>query len=352
MRNRLIVLILVLLVIFMIAARKNEQIVNTLLGVVNPIKHSYTNFTREIEDKSQGYIHQKEQIQKLNRENILLRKHLLEQKNYIAQVKDLYAKIPSLERMPKNSVEIVQTISYVKLNSFSEVILTTPPNFEIQEEKLYGLIQNDVVAGVAQIRNSNLYASFTSNKKCFFSVYVGGKRAPGIVFGVNTNKMVVKFIPKWLEIEVGDEVITSGLDSIFFAGVPVGKVEKIEVESSYKIAYIKSYADVLHPDYFYLVTDASPSLVSTLDDNLDIGRDVVKRKDTDGNASDEQNISSIPSFVIEDHQNIVQTNDAEVNEEQLEVPVDPNVDKNKVKEQKPVKKRRRPQPKVENLDVF
>jgi len=335
----------------MMVARNNEQIVNTLLGIVNPIKQSYTNFTRGIEDKSQGYIHQKEQIQKLGKENILLRKHLLEQKNYIAQVKDLYAKLPSLERMPKNSIEIVQTISYVKLNSFSEVILTIPTKFEMQEEKLYGLIQNEVVAGVAQIKNSNLYASFTSNKNCFFSVFVGSQKAPGIAFGVNTNKMVIKFIPKWLEIAVGDEVLTSGLDGIFFAGVPVGKVESIEVESSYKIAYIKSYADILHPDYFYLVTDASPSLVSTLDETVDIGAEVISRKG-DGNATDEQNISSIPSFVIDDKQKIVQTHESEVSEEQLVIPDDPNVDRVKPKENKVVKKKRRPQPKVENLDVF
>ena len=65
--------------------------------------------------------------------------------------------------------------------------------------------------------------------------------------------MEINFIPKWSKISIGDRVVTSGLDNIFLANIPVGTVTKILTRSTYKTALIKIDANVLHPDYFYLV---------------------------------------------------------------------------------------------------
>ena len=373
MKSRILVAILVLLFLTILVTRKDDRIVDSLLSVVNPIKQIYSNVTQEVEDKSQSYLYQKEHIQQLNRENKILRKHLLEQKHYIQQVKDLYKKIPSLERTPPQSVELVQTISYVKLNSFSQIILTKPKNLESQEDVLFGLIQEDVVAGVAQIHNNNLYGSFTSNSKCRFSVFVGKKRAPGVAIGMNTQTMVVKFIPKWSDIKIGDEVITSGIDNIFFANIPVGVVKRVDVLSSYKVAYIKSYADILHPDYFYLITDASATFVSDYDSNKSTIHNIKSKTQNilldsnqtkDSNYSrmlDENIISSIPSLLIDEPQKIMQTRDDEVNLTQLEVPTETYIPAHKKPRPKPRPKKPKPkikkrvykvQPKVEDLGMF
>ncbi len=379
MKSRILIVILVLLFLTILFTKKDDRVSDSLLSIVNPIKQIYSNITQEVEDKSQSYLYQKEHIQQLNQENKLLRKHLLEQKHYIQQVKDLYKKIPSLERTPPQSVELVQTISYVKLNSFSQIILTKPKNLESQEGILFGLIQEDVVAGVAQIHNNNLYGSFTSNSKCRFSVFVGKDRAPGVAIGVNTQTMVVKFIPKWSDIKVGDEVITSGIDNIFFANIPVGVVKKIDILSSYKVAYITSYADILHPDYFYLITDASATFVSNYDSNqtsIHNNKQAINNIVIDINSTKDANlskellerdmISSIPSLLIDEPQKIMQTQDDEVNLTQLEVPSEAVVHRAKKTKPRPrpkakpkpkskpkIKKRvYKVQPKVEDLGMF
>ncbi|MEA3419929.1 MAG: rod shape-determining protein MreC [Campylobacterota bacterium] len=369
MKTRILVIILLLLFLTIVVTRKDDRIVGMLLSIVNPIKQTYTNVTREVEDKSQSYIYQKEHIQKLAKENKFLRKRLLEQKHYVQQVKDLYSKIPSLERVPRKSIEIVQTISYVKLNSFSQIILTKPQDLKDDSKQLFGLIQGDVAAGVAEIYNENLYGSLTSNEKCRFSVFVGEKRSPGIAMGVSINEMYVKFIPKWSDIKAGDEVVTSGLDSIFFANVPVGVVEKVEVESSYKVAYIKTYADVLHPDYFYLITDPSVTLASKFDGNITVACKTSASK-SDGNITSDSNvttdsnitavldgnetlgsmqdpnISSIPSILPEEPKDIIQTSEEEVDPEKLEIPVEETV------QPKPKKKKKKMRPRVDDLNMF
>lgn len=287
MKTRLLIIAILLLILTILLSRNDERIAGTLLGIINPIKQSYQNFTQDLEDKSQSYIFQKESIEKLSKENRVLRKRLLEQMHYIEQVKSIYDVLPRLSRLPVPSISIVETISYVKLNSFSQIILTNPQGLE--NNKLYGLMQGYVVAGTASIQNGQLYGYLTSDNKCRFSVFIGDKKAPGIALGRSENEMIVKFIPKWHKIKEGDKVVTSGLDGIFFENVPVGIVSKIEVQSSYAVAHIKTYSDVFHPKTFFLINDAKATLAEGFDSNATKLEPVF----TAGNSSEEQNLSSL-----------------------------------------------------------
>ena len=362
MKTRILVIVLLLLFLAIVVTHKNGKLVNALLSIINPIKQTYSSVTKEVGDKSQSYVYQKENIQKLLKENKYLRKRLLEQKHYIKQVRDLYKKIPSLEKMPRNSIDIVQTISYVKLNTFNQVILTKPRDIKGSQNSLYGLIQDGVAAGVAHVENNNLYGALVSSGKCRFSVFVGENRAAGIAIGVDTRKMIVKFIPKWTDIKPGDKVYTSGLDRIFFADIPVGSVENVAVESSYKVAYIKPYADILHPDYFYLVKDPDVSLASKFDGNYicnckNITLSSEQNQSIDQNISlaesnntlenmQEPHVSSIPSVLPEEPKKIIQTQEEVVESAQMEPPAEVHRQRAKKRKSKPKR------PKVDNLDMF
>ncbi len=265
MKTRIIVIILLLLVLTVLLTRNDDRIAGTLLNTINPVKQSYKQFTQGIEDKSHSYIFQKETIEKLSHENRILRKRLLEQMHYIDQVQDVYTVLPDLAKLPVHNIAIAETISYVKLNSFSQIILTKPKG--LIEGKIYGLIQGTVAAGVATLKNNQLYGYLTSDDKCRFSVFIGKSRAPGIAIGIKRNKMIVKFIPKWHDLQVGDKVVTSGLDNIFFSNVPVGIVTEIEVQSAYTVAYIKPYNNVLQPKTFFVVTDPKVTILENFDSN-------------------------------------------------------------------------------------
>lgn len=263
MKTRLIIIAVVLFMLTVLLSRKDTGITTTLLDTINPIKQGYQSFTQELSNKSHSYIFQKESIEKLSLENRHLNKRLLEQMHYIEGIKSIYDILPDLDRLPLSSVSIVETISYVKLNTFSQVILTKPKG--LVEDKLYGMIQKNFVAGTAKVHSNQLYGYLTSDKKCRFAVFIGESNAPGIALGYSQNEMIIKFIPKWNNIKVGDKVITSGLDNIFFVNIPVGIVNKIEVQSSYTVAHIKTYSDIFHPKTFFLIQNATPSLTQGLD---------------------------------------------------------------------------------------
>ena len=65
--------------------------------------------------------------------------------------------------------------------------------------------------------------------------------------------MIVRYIPEWMRIAPGDEVITSGLDRIFPIGVPVGRVLSIRRQEGFKVAKIELYGDTLHPNFVWVV---------------------------------------------------------------------------------------------------
>ena len=311
MRSRLLLLLLLGILLFVLTNQNRHELRNIVLGWINPIKSNYNSLTRELASKSHSYLFQKEQIQKLTKENRVLRKYLLDQTHYIRQVAGVYKALPSLQKLPYKSITLVDTISYVKLNAFDEVLLSLPKKTKLEEGKVYGLIQDEVVAGTARLVHGILYGYLLSNPKCRFSVYVGPKRYPGIAEGVDAKVMAVRFIPKWAEIKVGDRVETSGLDRIFFSYIPVGVVKSVVVEGSYKTAYIEPYADTLHPQLFFLITDPTPYLVSSYDQNRSFPEEEYLYADQPPRKEDPQ-ITSVPATV--------QTKELQVDPAEFEIP--------------------------------
>jgi len=351
MKTRLVIIAILLLMLTVLLSRNDERITDTLLGTINPIKQSYKNFTQNLEDKSHSYIFQKESIEKLSHENRILRKRLLEQMHYIKQVKNIYDVLPDLSRLPVPSVSIVETISYVKLNSFSQIILTKPKN--LIKNKLYGIIQGRVVAGIAKVNSNQLYGYLTSDDKCRFSVFIGDTHAPGIALGKEKNKMIIKFIPKWHNIQVNDKVTTSGLDNIFFADIPVGIVTKVEIQSSYTVAHIKTYSDIFHPKTFFLINDARATLTKEFDSNkttFSLEKCPPTTLENDNNTSislinmdinsTKPLVSSIPSRIDQTQEDIIEP---EIIEEHPIIP--------KIK-QKTKKVQKKSKPTSSTLDLF
>ena len=258
MKKRGSLLLIILIIFFVILTRYNGAAKSFFLDLINPIKVAYRDFT----NLSDNYLQQKDLIAKLKEENSQLQKELLEQSNYIEQLSKVYRVIPSLVKKPYKTIYLVDTISYVKLNKLNEIMLTTPKNFKLQENRPYGLIQKNYVAGVAVYKDNKLYGYLLSNEKSSFSVYIGPNKISGVAQGANGNKMIVKFIPRWSKVKIGDIVKTSGLDNIFFPNILVGKVTEVKTLNRYKEATVEYFANLSNPGLFLLVTDPTPYLTN------------------------------------------------------------------------------------------
>ena len=244
--------------------QKEEKFQETFSLVTLPIKEWYLNITNQVNSSWEKYTTQADSIEKLKKENILLRKYLYNQKmtiNRLQQYSDSKVKKYDID---KNILHI-QTLSYKKINDFSYIYLTDEEG--LKEDKIYGLIQKNVAAGIAIKKDNRLEGILLSNEKCQFSTFIGEKNMPGIAKGIDEKTMEINFIPKWSKIAIGDKVVTSGLDNIFLANIPVGTVSKILTRSTYKTAIIDTYANILRPNYFYLVKKV-PMEIQDIDEDI------------------------------------------------------------------------------------
>jgi rod shape-determining protein MreC len=57
-------------------------------------------------------------------------------------------------------------------------------------------------------------------------------RKEGIISGTGKRKCILKYIPYEEEVKTGDIIITSGLDSFFPAGIPVGSVSSVDTKGT------------------------------------------------------------------------------------------------------------------------
>jgi len=59
-----------------------------------------------------------------------------------------------------------------------------------------------------------------------------------VIFGLGNGQLELRFMPANADVQNGDLLVTSGLDGIFLAGLPVAKVVHIERDTSYSFARI------------------------------------------------------------------------------------------------------------------
>lgn len=256
--------LLFVILIALILHHKNDLINSNLQLKLLPLKRLYVNTIDEIKNTLENYIDQKNSIEQYKKENKELKLQLSNQLNYIDESKKLYKVFPALKKIKLNkNIDVVETISYIKFNNFSQIILTKPDKLE--ENRIYGLLQNNVVGGVARVENNQLIGYLANDDKSRFSVFIGSTNAPGIAIGSGGKYTTVQFIPKWFNVKVGDKVVTSGLDGIFYSNIPVGIVKQVELQGNFKVAHVDIYSEAYNPKMFFLIKNVKPVM---FDSNL------------------------------------------------------------------------------------
>ncbi len=59
-----------------------------------------------------------------------------------------------------------------------------------------------------------------------------------VVFGLGNGQLELRYMPANADVQVGDTLVTSGLDSVYLQGFPVARVVNIERDSAYSFARI------------------------------------------------------------------------------------------------------------------
>lgn len=246
MKNKLIFVLILFFLVFISfyyggLVKKNALMVN---DVVLEKIYGIRDFITESFSK---HFNQAEQIEQLKARNQELEYAAVLTTSFANQLNHILEDKNSTRYLPQ--VSLARAISYVRLNDYKRLWLDLA---KVSPNKNKGLIYKGYTIGIAINKEGRAMALLQGDEQCVFSVYVGKNKAPGLVQGED-GKMKVKFIPKWAKINIGDEILTSGLDNIFFSDVPVGIVSMIEDEDMYQSVEVKPYASINIPAYLYVV---------------------------------------------------------------------------------------------------
>lgn len=221
-----------------------------LLSLLQTVNGAWIDLTSAVADRYHEHFYQRDMIRKLRSEVELYRKaHLVSHEMAIEFNALLAENNASFHYDPR--VALVRAVSYANFGDINKVWLRMD---DFNASRLYGLIYNEKAAGIVTERDGRPLALLNGDYQCTYSVFIGPDKAPGIIRGQNSNRMLVQYIPTWVSISVGDEVTTSGLDRLFFAGIKVGVVRSISLTGGYQSAIVEPYYTGTDPDYFHVIT--------------------------------------------------------------------------------------------------
>ncbi len=217
---------------------------------LNYLKTSYHKSVKFAEDNLNKHFFQASEIARLKEELQNYENNHLVMQQLASEVNDLFqANKSKLKNYP--SVDLVRVTSYEEFGNFNRLWIDIQ---DYNSSKIYGLAYKELVAGIVIPKNNHPLALLNKDVKCTYAVHVGSALAPGIAQGNNEKNIVVKYIPAWFSIKEGDEVISSGLDKIFFKGLKVGKVISSHKENGFQTAIISPYYNSNDPSYFHIIT--------------------------------------------------------------------------------------------------
>ena len=249
MNKSLIGFLSLLITLFIVAFYYSGAVQSPFLSILTYIKSSYRNSVEYIENSFEEHTFQAKHIEKLNNQLRIYKNEHLIIKEISAELNDLFKENnSSLKTNPE--VELTRVISYAEFGNFNKIWLEIK---DYNSSKIYGLVYKNLVAGVVIPSHHRPLALLNRDIKSSYSVYIGEEKAPGIAHGNNSENLIVEFIPAWYNIKIGDEVLTSSLDNIFFRGLKVGKVIDITSSQGYQNAIVKPYYRADVPDYFHII---------------------------------------------------------------------------------------------------
>ncbi len=95
-----------------------------------------------------------------------------------------------------------------------------------------------VVGQVTRVFPFSAEITLITDKDQVVPVQVVRSGQRSIVFGLGNGQLELRYMPANADIQVGDVLVTSGLDSTYLPGFPVAKVVNIERDSAYSFARI------------------------------------------------------------------------------------------------------------------
>jgi len=238
---------LTFLILIIFSLNYSSSLKSQIIQFSNDVRVFFIEQSYRVNSSIQRHFRQKQQIKLLQKQVETLKPTAELSALFAAKLNQLLNESNLAAYNPK--LHLSRVIAYEKLDNPFKMWLDFPA---YEKNASYGLVHKNFTAGIVYPKFNKPLAHLQLDKKVVFSVLVGKNKHLGVIYG-NEKNLLVKYIPSLIDINIGDEVITSGADRLFYEGVKVGKIVEIRVKNIYKIAVIEPYMKVKKPNFLYVV---------------------------------------------------------------------------------------------------
>ena len=164
--------------------------------------------------------------------NLLLRQRYLEDEN-----KRLRALLDMMSHQPVSGV--VADIQYAVRDPFSRRVIISKGSSHGIEAGQSVVDELGIVGQVTRVYPLMAEVTLLTDKNQAIPVEVQRNGLRAILAGAGSSGMEVRFLASNAEVQVGDILVTSGLDGIYLRGLPVARVTAVERDTTFMFARIR-----------------------------------------------------------------------------------------------------------------
>lgn len=146
-------------------------------------------------------------------------------------------KLLEVKEREKANGQVAQ-IMYTARDPFSRKVIVDKGQQADITAGLPAIDEAGVVGQVTRVFPFSAEITLITDKDQVVPVQVVRTGQRSVVFGLGNGQLELRYMPANADIQVGDLLVTSGLDGIYLPGFPVAKVVNIERDSAYSFARI------------------------------------------------------------------------------------------------------------------
>lgn len=196
---------------------------NRIQSIVNSVTGSITSPFKKMLLREQENIRLREELDRLLKEQQEYREAILENK----RLRELL----SLKEKEQRYVTTARVISR-GVDQWSNMLILDKGSLNGVMKDMTAITYRGLVGKISGVFDSYSSLLLITDINFSASIRLQESRTEGIISGTGYRKCQLKYIPYDEKVKEGDIVLTSGLDSLFPKGIPVGYVSKVDKKST------------------------------------------------------------------------------------------------------------------------
>ncbi|MFA7255410.1 MAG: rod shape-determining protein MreC [Candidatus Omnitrophota bacterium] len=168
------------------------------------------------------------------------------QKDYLARIQELEGQLIRFREMERENQRLKKLLNFSltlatktigarvigeDVTPWKKVVLLDKGSRQNLKKDMAVVVPEGLVGRILEVEPYTAHAILLPDPDSRVSALTATSRAQGIIAGIGTDKLQMKYLALDAEVAIGEDVTTSGVGSIFPKGLQIGKIESVERDS-------------------------------------------------------------------------------------------------------------------------